>query len=171
MAACDGVPLTQGVSSAELHIPGAASLANTASRVARASGVRYPLIGDIPSMSWRPMVRPRRRARSWSVKSPSGLRQSVSLSASLANSSGRCSPASRANWASALARGLEVDDIGQPMPKAPDDRDMAGAEVAVALGCGGGGQHRLQRFAGERPPLAQVGGFVDAPRCFGAADA
>ena len=39
---------TQGVSSAELHMPGAASLANTASNVARASGVRYPLIGAHP---------------------------------------------------------------------------------------------------------------------------
>ena len=38
MAACDGVPLIQGWSSAGLHIPGAASLAKTASMVARASG-------------------------------------------------------------------------------------------------------------------------------------
>ena len=34
-AACDGVLLVHGSSSVELHIPGAASLANTASRVAR----------------------------------------------------------------------------------------------------------------------------------------
>ncbi len=64
MAACEGEPLTHGVSSAELHIPGAASLANTGSNVARASGVKYPLIGDIPSMSCLPMMMPRRRARS-----------------------------------------------------------------------------------------------------------
>ena len=97
-----GVPLMQGSSSAGLHMPGAASLAKTASMVARASGVSQPLIGVMPSMSWRPMVRPRRLARSMSVKSPSGLRQSVSLSASLASSSGRCSrPAGRV----ALRRG------------------------------------------------------------------
>ncbi len=40
IAACDGVPARQGVSSAGLAMPGAASLANTASTVARASGVR-----------------------------------------------------------------------------------------------------------------------------------
>ena len=106
-------------------------------------------------MSWLPMVRPRRRARSASVKSPSGLRQSVSVSASLASSSGRCSPASRASWASALCAGLDVDEIGQPVKEAADHRDMAGAEVAVALGFGGGGQHRLpgvRRSAPVRSP-------------------
>ena len=44
MASSNGLPLTHGVSSAGLHIPGAASLAKIASRVARASGVRYQLI-------------------------------------------------------------------------------------------------------------------------------
>ena len=51
MAAWDGVPLRQGSSSAALHIPGAASLANTASMVARASGLSQPLIGVMPSRS------------------------------------------------------------------------------------------------------------------------
>ncbi len=104
MAAVGGVPLMQGVWSAGLHMPGAASLANTASQVARAWGVSQPVMGLMPSLSWRPMVRPRRRARSTSVKSPSGLRQSRSLSASLASSSGRCSELSRASWASAWVR-------------------------------------------------------------------
>ncbi len=35
--------------------------------------------------------------------------------------------------------GLGVDDIGQPVPEAADHRDVAGADLAVALGCGGGG--------------------------------
>ena len=59
-------------------------------------------------MSWLPMVMPRRLARSTSVKSPSGLRQSVSLSASLANSSGRCSrpagPAGLRPWRGSRGR-------------------------------------------------------------------
>ena len=38
------VPRRRRASSTGLHMPGAASLANTASRVARASGVRWPLI-------------------------------------------------------------------------------------------------------------------------------
>jgi hypothetical protein len=67
-----GGPSTTGASSSGLAMPGAASLASTASRVARASGVSQPLSRDIPSMSWLPRVRPRRRARSMSVKLPSG---------------------------------------------------------------------------------------------------
>ena len=59
---------------------------------------------------------------------------------------------------------------GSRCTEAADHRDMAGTEVAVALRFGGRRQHRRQRFAVERPPLAQVGGFVDAPRCFGAGD-
>ncbi len=47
---------------------------------------------------------------------------------------------------------------------------MAGTEVAVALRFGGRGQHRRQRLTVQRPPLAEVGGFVDPPRCLGAAD-
>ena len=40
---------------------------------------------------------------------------------------------------------------------------MAGTELAVALRMRGRRQQRLQRFAVQRPPLAEVGGFVDAP--------
>src|ERR1039457_4658507 len=56
------------MSSSRLHIPGAANLAKTASRVARASGVRYPVIELIPSKPCLPMTIPRRRARNaWDV--------------------------------------------------------------------------------------------------------
>ena len=41
----DGVPSTLGVASSGLHIPGAASLARTASKAARASGVNRAVIG------------------------------------------------------------------------------------------------------------------------------
>ena len=47
---------------------------------------------------------------------------------------------------------------------------MTGTELAVALRLGGRGQHRLQGFAVQSPPLAEVGGLVDAPRGVGAAD-
>ena len=69
-----------------------------------------------------------------------------------------------------LGAGLEVDEIGQPVEEAADHRDMAGTEVAVALRGGGGFQHRRQRFPVQRPPLTQIGGFVDAPGGVGAAD-
>ena len=47
---------------------------------------------------------------------------------------------------------------------------MAGAEIAVALCFGGRGHYRLQRFAVQRPPLTQIGGFVNAPGRLGAGD-
>ncbi len=64
MAVWLGVPSTQGVSLSGLHMPGAASLANTASRVARNSGVIIPRSSDMPSDCWLPNLSPRRRARS-----------------------------------------------------------------------------------------------------------
>jgi len=63
-------------------MPGAASLANTASRVARALGSTSHAAATSPSLSWLPRVRPRRRARSASLNFPSGLRQQMSRSAS-----------------------------------------------------------------------------------------
>ena len=57
--------------------------------------------------------------------------------------------------------GLDVDEFGDSVPEAADDRDMAGTEVAIALCFGGRGQHGRQGLAVERPTLAQVGGFVD----------
>ncbi|CFH21567.1 Uncharacterised protein [Mycobacterium tuberculosis] len=63
----EGAPFTHGAFCSGLHIPGAASLAHTASIVARSSGVTYPLSRDIPSTSCFPNVKPRRRARSSSV--------------------------------------------------------------------------------------------------------
>ena len=92
-----------------------------------------------------PMVRPRRLARSTSVKSPSGLRQSVSLSASLANSSGRCSPASRANCASALAQVSMSTKSGSRWKKLritatwPAPRSPLRCASAVAGNTGGNG--------------------------------
>ncbi|COX94060.1 Uncharacterised protein [Mycobacterium tuberculosis] len=77
-ASASGVSSTSGVWSSGLHAPGAASLANTASMVARNSGVSRPLIRDIPSNSCLPIVMPRLRARSWSEKLPSGCSQSIS---------------------------------------------------------------------------------------------
>ncbi len=58
----------------------------------------------MPSSPCRPMTMPRRRARSSSVKSPSGLRQSIKTAAYLASSSGRYSSAFLAKSASAACR-------------------------------------------------------------------
>ena len=66
--------------------------------------------------------------------------------------------------------GFDIDKIRQPMPKAADHRDMTGTQLPVALRLGRRGQHRLQRFTVQRPPLAQIGGLVDAPGGVGAAD-
>jgi hypothetical protein len=40
--------------------------------------------------------------------------------------------------------GLDVNEVGQPVPEAADHRDVPCADVAVALGLGGRGQHRWQ---------------------------
>ena len=63
--------------------------------------------------------------------------------------------------------GLDVDEVGQPVPEAADHRDMAGAEVAVALCFGGRGQHRRQRFAVQSPaarPSRRLRGCAVMPR-------
>jgi hypothetical protein len=49
-------------------------------------------------------------------------------------------------------------------------RDVPGADDPVALRLGGGRHYRLQGFAVQRPPLAQIGGFVDPAGRFCAGD-
>ena len=68
-----------------------------------------------------------------------------------------------------FAGGL-IDPSGQLVVEAADDRDVFGSELSGSLCCGGIGQYRRQRFAGEAAPLAEVGGFADAPGGLGAAD-
>jgi hypothetical protein len=70
-----------------------------------------------------------------------------------------------------LHPGLDVDEVGQPVPETADHRHVAGADAPLSLRFGGGGQHRRQRFAGDRFALAQIGGLVDAPRRLSAGDA
>ena len=41
-----------------------------------------------------------------------------------------------------LGAGLDIDKVREPMHEATDHRDMASAELAVALGGGGRGQYR-----------------------------
>ncbi len=85
----------------------------------------------------------------------------MSLSASLASSSGRYSPARPGQLGFGLGAGLDIDEVRQPMEEAADHRDMPGAELAVALRGGGRRQHRLQRFAVQRAALTQIGSLMD----------
>ena len=145
MACSEGRPSTVGDSSAGLHIAGAAHLESTASRLARASGVSQPVIFDIPSMSWRPMVMARRRARSSSVKVPSGFKQSASLSANTRSSSGPNLVACSARSASALARADSSTQLGRWWKKRPISATWAVLicparwAAAVAGHCAGSG--------------------------------
>ena len=66
--------------------------------------------------------------------------------------------------------GVLVDPAGQLVVEAADHRDLAGSQLSGTLCCGGRCQYWRQRFTGESPPLAQIGGLVDASRCLGAAD-
>ena len=50
-----------------------------------------------------------------------------------------------------LAR-LDVNEVGQPLTEAPDDRDMSVADGTVALRGGGGLQSWRQRFTSDRKP-------------------
>ncbi|AGZ53999.1 hypothetical protein MKAN_04035 [Mycobacterium kansasii ATCC 12478] len=68
----------------------------------------------------------------------------------------------------ALAGGL-IDPARQLPAKAADHRDVLGADRAVALGGGGPGQYRGDRFPGQRAPRPQIGGGVAAPAGLGAA--
>ena len=67
-------------------------------------------------------------------------------------------------------RGWPDRPIRATVVEAADDRDLFGSELSGSLCCGGAGQYRRQRFAGEAAPLAEVGGFADAPGGLGAAD-
>jgi hypothetical protein len=55
--------------------------------------------------------------------------------------------------------------------EAADHRDVGGTNASVPLCCGRGGQQRRPRFAGDRLPVAQLGGLANATRGFRAGDA
>lgn len=69
-----------------------------------------------------------------------------------------------------LLAGGGIDPARQLVEKPPDHRHLPGPEGADFLRGGGGRQHRRQRFAGQSVAWSQVGGLVDAPGGFGAAD-
>jgi hypothetical protein len=65
---------------------------------------------------------------------------------------------------------FHVDEVGQPMDEAADHRDMGRPEVSRPLcGCGCG-QRRLERFAGQGHPLAEIFGLMNTPRRLGTSD-
>ena len=66
--------------------------------------------------------------------------------------------------------GFDVDEVRQSVEEAADHRDMPESDDPVALRLGGGGQHRLQGLAVERPTLTQIGGFVNPARRLGSGD-
>ena len=66
--------------------------------------------------------------------------------------------------------GAGIDPARQLVVELPDHCDLPGPQGAVVLGGGGGRQQRRQRFAGQSVAGSQVGGLVDAPGGFGAAD-
>ena len=160
----------QGVSSAELHMPGAASLAKTASIVARASGVSHPLIALIPSMSWRPMHKAAAFGAVDVGEVAVGVEAVGELVGQLGQLIGAVLTGQPGQLRFGLGAGLHIDEVRQPMKEAADHRDMPGPEIAVALRLRGRGQHRRQGFTVERPPFTQIGGLVNPTTGLGAAD-
>ena len=78
----------------------------------------------------------------------------------------------RLGWPARLrpARGWWHRPARQLVKKPADHLHLPGTELALALGGGGGRQHRRQRLAGQCVAWSQIGGLVDAPGGFGAAD-
>ena len=153
----------QGVSSAGLHMPGAASLAKTASMVARASGVSHPLIALIPSMSWRPML----KAAAFGAVDVGEVAVGVEAVGELVGQLGQLIGAVLTGQPGQLrfgfGAGLHIDEVRQPMKEAADHRDMPRPRDRRCVARRGRGQHRRQGFTVERPPLTQIGGLVDPP--------
>jgi hypothetical protein len=69
-----------------------------------------------------------------------------------------------------MLAGFDVDEAGQPVPKAADYPYMVDADGPGTLGGGGAGQHRLQGLPGDRLAFAEISGLVDAARRLGAGD-
>ena len=170
MAACEGVPLTHGASSAELHMPGAASFAKTASRVARASGVEIPadrahavevLLTDAQAAAFGAVHVGEVAIGVEAVGQLVGQLGQL-VGAVLAGQAGQlrlgCGRVSMSTKSGSRCKKLRMT-VTWPAPRSP-------------LRCAGSGgrQHRRQSLAVQRPPLAEVGGFVHTSRGFGAAD-
>ena len=69
-----------------------------------------------------------------------------------------------------LLAGFDVNGVGQPVTKAPDHRQVTGADFPVALRLCGGRQPGRQRLTGDRLAFAQIGGLTNTARRFSAGD-
>ena len=141
-----------GVSSAGLHMPGAASFAKTASRVARASGVRYPLIGrhaveilftDSDAASLAPVEVAEVAVGVEAVSELVGqLGQLIGTVLARPGGPAALRPCTRVSMST---------KSGMPMPEAADHRDVTGTEIAGALRGSGGLQHRRSKGSPLEP--------------------
>ena len=106
-------------------------------------------------------VRPRRRARSWSVYAPSGCRQSVSVGL-LGQGVGPKLGGQPGQLGSAFSR-VCTSTAGQLAKKVRITCTWLAPIFAVAWAAAVGGQQRQQRFAGLRAARPEVGGLVHPP--------
>ena len=70
-----------------------------------------------------------------------------------------------------LLAGVDIDALRQVRKESPDHFDMAGADLAVALGRGGRGQLGRQRLSGDRAARTQIRGLGHPPAGFARGDA
>jgi hypothetical protein len=105
------------------------------------------------------------------LKSPSGFRQSASLSVSLAQQFWTVLGGEIGQLRFGVRAGVGVNPAGQLPQKSPDHLHVCGIDGPGTLPGGGGGQLRGQWLAGNRLSGAQVSGFVDATAGLGAGDA
>lgn len=59
--------------------------------------------------------------------------------------------------------GHHVDGAGESIPELPDDRDVVVPRGARLLRHGGRGEHRLDRFTGQRSGWSQLRGVANTP--------
>ena len=168
-----GVPEVQGVSSAGLHMPGAAYLAKMASQVAHASGVscpRMPIIA-VGCLVCRRAVRACGRVRCRRVRVRPGRAGTGSRAAASVSSLGPTPVASRARSTSNWAAVVGSTKSGTLFDGLADDLDVFPGDRPGALGGRGGGQHRVQRLPDQGAPRPQGGGLGQSAPGFGGGDA
>ncbi len=69
-----------------------------------------------------------------------------------------------------LLASFDVDEVRQSVHEAANNRHVGRPDASGPLRLGGGGQQWRQCVAGDRFALAEIGGVVNAPRCFRAGD-
>ena len=160
-----------GFSSAGLHMPGAANLANHASSMDRNSGSATSLPTLMPSTRCPPhQTNPRRRARSSSENFPSGFRCRANRLATFSNWSGRRFTACSASDLSALATSAGARWSGRSRKNRWMTCRCSPSTSPSRQNFRSLRQHGWHGLPGQRGARRQLLGVADAAACLARAD-